>query len=248
MIQGTQFGLPIMGDALVLFDHSQRESFDDLASLFQSGERITGDLGDPRSSLALSIYLSIGGRVEDENGRPILDEAPLRSTLELIQSGQKSAALGSNQNNGPTTAETWQEISKSSASWWVGWYTQLPDDQKSTGKVLPLPPYQGTPINSIADGWYWALSNPDPNQFEMTDRLLSIFMQPEFLNKAAETSDWLPVTASLTENAYSLPPIQPEPDGLNLVTISPVLRDCVLRVLTGESPELIASQTAALFE
>lgn len=37
-----------------------------------------------------------------------------------------------------------------------------------------------------------------------------------------------------------------KPDGLILVTIAPILQDSVLRVLMGESPELVAQQAVEL--
>ena len=248
MIQATQFGLPVVADALVLYEKKGIKSTTDLSELFHSSDRLGLDLSDPRNSLVLSIYLSFGGAVEDAAGRPILEEAPLRQTLSLIQAGRESGAISTQQNTHAFSAKLWQEFVKRDEGRWIGWYSQLPQEVRSNGKVTALPAYNDGQIRSIGSGWYWALSNTNPLHAEMTNSLLHAFTEPELLDQIAKISGWLPVNQNTSVGLTSVPNIQTSPDGLILVTISPVLQDSVLRVLSGERPELVASQTAALFK
>jgi ABC-type glycerol-3-phosphate transport system substrate-binding protein len=247
-IQETQFGLPVVGDSLILFRKDPNQIIPDLDTLISSGDRVSVDLADKRSSLALSIYLSLGGYVEDGNGRPMLDEVPLRSTLEWFRKGKESGSLSREQNIDPGKDLIWSRYANGNLKWWLGWYSDVPSSVASTSNESRLPPIQGTQIMSISDGWYWAFPNPDSNEKGLSDELTVIYTQPEFLDTIADVSGWLPVLPAKDQENPILASTQLEPDGLILVTIAPILQDSVLRVLMGESPELVAQQAVALFK
>lgn len=245
-IQDTQFGLPVVGDSLILFRKDTNQIIPDLDTLISSGDRVSVDLADQDSSLALSIYLSLGGSVEDGNGRPMLDEAPLRSTLDWFRKGRESGSISREQNIDPGKDLIWSRFANGNLKWWIGWYSDVPSSAVSNSKESKLPAIQGEKIMSISDGWYWAFPNPDPDQKKLSDELVEIYTQSEFLNEIAALSGWLPVIPDQVQENLILSSTQMKPDGLILVTIAQILQDSVLRVLMGESPELVAQQAVEL--
>src|SRR4030095_1179555 len=91
-IQDIGYGLPFAADALVLIRHPDFE-IHTWADILSIGKRLYFPADDSRSLVLLSLYISAGGRLVNEQGLPILEEQPLTQTLTLFHQGLESGTF-----------------------------------------------------------------------------------------------------------------------------------------------------------
>src|SRR5688500_8176659 len=86
-IQNTGYGLPFLGDTLVLIYYpelGQIVTWDDV--LASEGDAVFPS-GDAQGLIGLSLYASAGGEILDSQGLPMLDQETLVRVLTLLEEG-----------------------------------------------------------------------------------------------------------------------------------------------------------------
>jgi len=162
-VQDTVFGLPFAGDALLMLYRPGHLSFIPTSweQILVSGMGVSLPAGDPQALASLALYLSAGGAIQDEQGRPLLELETLQSELELYARGLNAGVFTPALTTVNTDGMAWQNyrdgVDHLAVSWASRYLSERPADTMST--FLP-----GLAEQSyvLADGWAWAVADPQP--------------------------------------------------------------------------------------
>jgi len=235
-VQNIGYGLPFAADALVMVHRPGLEinTWDDI---FSSDESLVFSAGDPQALVALSLYISAGGRLVNEQGLPILDEEPLTQTLTLIQNGLEEQAFLPTMINYETDTQSLQAYRDGRANMAIAWalnYHGVDD-----GIIEPIPSLNGTP-HTFAPGWIWALAGSDPENQQVATELAEYLIADEFIGNWLEKTGYLPTRLSqdVEVNAIlELAQLMPANDVL--LVLGPIMNQALIRVLNGDQVESV---------
>lgn len=255
-IQGSIFGLPYGGDALLLLYRPVRlgpppASWD---AVFQLGQPLAFPAADPQEFFTLLLYQGLGGAVEDEQRRPMLQQDVLVKALTLYSDGAQQGVfpfwLSTLQND----QQAWQAYRDQRAQWLVTWssayFEETPVDSAIT--ALPAP---GNEAFTLATGWVWALAEPRPEQRALAVKLADRLVESGFLAKWGAAADLLPVRPSglagwhdeslrsVLSQVAQAAHVRPSND--LMVSLSPALEIATLQVIKRENDPTQAAQAAA---
>ena len=181
-IQGSTFGLPFAGDALVLVYRPARlgpppASWD---ALMRLGQPVVFPVTDPQGLFSLTLYRMLDGSVQDDQRRPVLQPDVLSKALKLYAEGAQQGVFPYWLAQIQTERQAWQAYHDGRAQWLVTWgstyLTELPADSVP----MALPALGEKPL-TLATGWVWALSDPLPERRALAARLAEYLVQPDFL-------------------------------------------------------------------
>lgn len=233
-IQGSTFGLPFGGDALLLAYRPARMGPPptDWNAIMRLSQPVIFSAADPQATVTLNFYMMLGGVVEDDQRRPTLQPAVLAKAFKLYADGIQPGVFPYFLSQIQTDQQAWQAFSDQRGQWLITWsslyLSQLPADTTA----VAIPSLSEKPL-ALATGWVWALSDPLPER-----RLLSVKLA-EFLVDRNFLSGW--------NSALSLLPTRPSvlstwPN----VTLKPVLNQVVLSAQIRPSNDLMSSLGPAL--
>lgn len=230
-IQNIGYGFPFAGDALVLI-HRPELTFATWDGILAGEGTVVFSAGDPQALVALSLYLSAGGRIVDEQGLPTLDEKPLAQTLTLIYNGLQEQAFLPAMVNYETDAQSLQAYRDGRANLAIVWAAN--DHQGDDGIMQAIPSLSSMP-HTFADGWVWALAGSNPENQQVATELAEYLIADEFADRWLQESGFLPTR--LTKNpdlnatlevAHALP----ADDVLSV--LGPIMKQALSRILNGD--------------
>lgn len=255
-LQTSIFGIPFAGDALIRLYRPAEvdEPPRDWAGTITSGQSLIFPAADPQALFALAEYLSAGGRVEDEEGRPILEPGALTNVLTFYQEAEISGAMPLWLTQLATDDDAWQAYMENRAhiliTWTSRYLSQLPGDTAA----LPLPTETGEPF-TLADGWVWALANPNVDRHALSVDLINYLTESDFLAEWTQATGYLPTRSSILA-MWSDPTLrnlaqdiirstQLIPSNDVIATLGPALKTAVVDVLKQQADPASAAQDAA---
>lgn len=245
-IQNTTYCLPFAGDALVLVRRSSpgSDAPADWESLHDEGASLVFPAADPQALFGLSLYLSTGLLLVDEQGRPSLDAPTLTRVLTQFDLFRQEGQIAANSAAMQTYAQAWEAYRAGRASIAAIWASAYLGEENPAGDLLPLPGIEDAPF-TLADGWCWALAGADLENQSLAAELAAFLVEAEYLASWNEAAAYLPprpsalaawqdawLKASLddvSESARALP------SNDLLLAIGPVFRQAVIGVVTGEN-------------
>jgi ABC-type glycerol-3-phosphate transport system substrate-binding protein len=256
LIQGNAFGLPFAGDALILIYRPGRVNNPptDWQTIFEQGRPLLFPASDPLGITGLALYQSAGGEIIDSQNRPTLTTDELQNTLEIFQEGSSLGVfpqwmtqyqsfddvLDAYQNQTAHLAITWSSV----------FLTTLPADTSA----LPIPTL-GENNFTIADGWLWGLSDPDPERRVLSVQLAEFLTDSDFLADWSEASGYLPTRPTALNNwsNQSLQSLigqivlssQPIPRNDIINNIGPAIKDATLEILLNQSNPIDSASNAS---
>jgi len=212
--------------------------------------------GDPYAAFTLAQYLSLGGRLIGENGRPRLQAEILSQVLEFYDSAHRSGVLPLSARQYHDSAATWAAVRDGRAQAATAFFsTFLAEYDPTTDSLQPLPTSDGAGT-CIAEVWSWALVTREPVRQDLSLRLLTWLSDPEFLGEWTQALGLLPSsTAALavwpdgTQTAVAsrlVTAAHARPTAEILATFGPAVHAAVDSVLSGEASPEVAAQAAAL--
>ncbi len=255
-LQGSIFGLPAAGDVLLLVgskDHNLPvQTWQDFIN---SGLKIGTNFSDPGSTVSISLYLSAGGLLVDETGKPHLDQEALTQLITTIRSTREHSVFP----EWTILASDWTDVTKhfqdGDTDFETNWYSSTTGINSGSYTYQDLPGLIETPASTL-NGWYWSVANPEPERQTSIKELLSFLYQPVFAATWSDTAGYLPVsnqqwpqTDVTHQNLQSiLSSAQPLPDTSIMITVGPVIRDAVIRAYTTYDPieEITAAAIARI--
>jgi multiple sugar transport system substrate-binding protein len=257
-VQSGTYGLPFAGDAMLLAYHpSLRETAPiDLEAAAKLGEVMLFPATDPQALFTLNTYLAEGGSLQDEQGRPTLDEATLTRVLEYDQRASQAGVMPYWLTQYSTDGQVWDAFMNTPYPMAVTWVSSILSDQLTGSGDLaaaPIPTLNGKPY-TLATGWSWALAGQDPERKAQAVKLAEYLVDKEFMSEWTQAAGYLPPRADSLQNWQDAAQrdifqqistsarLMPSIDLIS--SIGPAVEQAVVDVLKAQSDPQTAAQTA----
>ena len=241
-IQNTGYGLPFLGDTLVLIYYPELGQIVTWEDVLASEGDAVFPAGDPQALIGLSLYASAGGEILDSQGLPVLDQEILVRVLTLLEEGVSNETFPPSLANVTNEAQALQIYRAGSANKAMVWYLSYRPSED--GAVTPLPGLDEASF-SYATGWVWALAGSDPENQQLAVELAEFLVAEDFIAEWTNATGYLPTRPSIVpEEDRTLTAIlesaQPIPSRDILAVLGPLMQEALTRVLNGEQPEDVA--------
>lgn len=255
LIQGSVFGLPFAGDALVLLYRPALiarppATWDSMAAL---GQPLIFPAGDAQARLTTLLYTSAGGTLSDDQDRPALQTDPLTLVYRLYGNGARSGAFPEWLGQITTDEQAWQAYQEQRAPWTITWASHFLGSLPADTQAAALPSL-GEKSAALATGWLWCMSDSRPEQREWALRLAEYLVDPLFMSEWSAAAGYLPTRPSALA-AWPNQSLQTLLDPLALSAqtwpslavgniIGPILQETGLQVINRELDAVQAAQAA----
>ncbi|GAP13414.1 ABC-type sugar transport system, periplasmic component [Longilinea arvoryzae] len=253
-VQGTAFCLPFAGDALMLLYRPSRLPVPakDWQGILNTNQPLIIPAGDSQALLTLELYTAAGGALQDDEGRPTLDEIPLASVLQLYQRGAQLSTFPFWMTQFTNDALAWQAYREQRANWIVTWASNYLSELPADTAIVPLPSFTG-PVSS-GDGWVWCLTDPQADRRAISLQLADYLVDSQFLASWTAAAGYLPTrptslaawpNSSLSASLQQmLVDVQLRPENEIVDNLGPVLQEAVLQVLQRQIDSAAAAKQA----
>ncbi len=258
LVQGTSYGLPFAGDALVMLYRPAQTPVvpTSWAALLHQAGVVAFPAADPQALITLALYESEGGQITDAQDRPMLNPDALGNVLKILDTGVKSGMFPPWLATYNTDAQAWQAYKDKQAAWVVTWASQYLAEMPPDTSLIPfLPVNENSNAITLATGWAWALGNPQPERRQLSIELAQWLVQSDFLSKWTSAEGYLPPRptslAGWSNQSLQtlLSPVvisaQLRPSSDLLTSLGPVLTDATLQILKAQSDPVQAAQAAS---
>ncbi len=153
-----------------------------LSAVLESGQPIAFTTGSPT---ALIQYVAAGGRLVDENGLPVLDEAPLLAVLEFYEQAAADGLLDNSILEYQSPTAYWDNflrgglgLAQVDAVFFLSVHQQT-----AQLRAAPIPTLDGRGLTTL-DGWLWVMTATDaarqPQAAAFLDWMLRVENQAAF--------------------------------------------------------------------
>ncbi len=257
-LQNSTFGLPFAGDALVLLYRpaAVEEPPRDWASALEMTEPIIFPAADEQAHFTLTEYLAAGGTVQDEEGRPILEVEVLKDVLAFYQAAETAGVMPFWLTQYSTDQQAWDAYIENQSNIIITWTSRFLSELPVDSAAAPIPTSGGTPF-TLANGWVWALSNPQVERHATSIELAEFLTTSDFLSRWTATAGYLPPRSSAMEgwsnttlqrfaeqiarSAQIFPPADV------MITLNPALQQATVELLKEQvDPETAAQEAVEL--
>jgi len=194
-IQNTVYGLPFAGDALALVGFRSPIPLPTGWTDIQEDTILVFPAADPDGLLTLSLYLSAGGTLLDEQGQISLDEALLTNVLSLYVSDGEYITISPQVLNYETFEQAWNAFREQRGNLVVNWVTRFLSEGSSQLALAPLPGLEANQY-TLASGWSWALSGVNPENEALAVELAEFLSDGQFLAEWNQATGYLPTRSA----------------------------------------------------
>jgi ABC-type glycerol-3-phosphate transport system substrate-binding protein len=250
------YGMPFAGDAMILAYHPSMmdASPDNMEAILSLGEELLFPAADPQALFTLCMIQARGESLQDDEGRPALDETTLVSILEFDQRASLAGVMPywlTQYSNDEQVWEAFRGEQYSMAILWASVYLRHRLNDPADLALVPLPLPDSDPF-TLATGWSWALAGRDPQRRSLSVRLAEFLVEKEFLAKWSYAAGYLPprvdalgnwgdaqlrqVVERISSSAHQLPPAD------LISSLGPALEQAVVDVLKAQSEPRIAAR------
>jgi len=241
-IQNTGYGLPFMGDAMVLVYYPELGMIVNWEDVLSSKGQFVFPAGNPDGLFGLSLYASAGGQILDPQGLPTLDDEVLTRVLTLVEEGRSKKVFPASLSNVTNESQTLQIYRTGIANKGIIWILNY--HATSDGSIAPLPGLDEAPF-SYATGWIWALAGSDPENQQLAVKLAEYLVADDFIAEWTRETGYLPTRPSSVEEGDRtmtaiLESAHPIPSSAVLAVLGPLMQEAITRVLNGEQPKDVA--------
>jgi multiple sugar transport system substrate-binding protein len=240
-IQDATFGLPFAGDALVLVGY--RAPLPSNWTELPEETLLIFPAADPEALFTISLYLSAGGALQNNQGQIALDEATLAKVLSLYAPEAENNLVSPQVTNYETSQQAWDAFRELRGNLVVSWTARFLNEKNISVAMAPLPGLEEGQY-CLARGWSWTLAGSNPENEELAMELAEFLSDNQFLAKWTQAAGYLPTRSTalsawddvkhqltlkqIAESAVMIP----QEDVLLIV--GPLFKQAVLSVLNGE--------------
>jgi len=249
-IQNTAFGLPFAGDALALVGYAN--------PLPGSWENLPEETlfifpaADPQALFNLSLYLSMGGELVDDQGLPTVDEVVLAKVLSIyVTSEEEETFLSSMVTEYQSDEQAWNAFLEQRGNLTVSWASNYLRDQ-TPGLTLASIPGLEVGQYTLATGWSWTLAGSNPDNQALAVELAEFLSDSVFLAEWTQAAGYLPTRptalSSWSDAGYKLGLTQTAesahliPSQELLTVVGPLFAEATISVIKGEQLPAEAAQ------
>ena len=262
-VNGTQYGIPYLLDV----QHAvyRRNVFEEqpltLAMVLTTGQSFVfpANAGRGVNSTVLTQYLSLGGRLADDQGLAMLDQAPLAAVLAYYETATKRTLITPAWLDYISPEQYYGTATGNKAPLWLvnatNYMSTFATDTKNLA-YSPLPTIADTKNNvSSVDGWLWVITANDASQRQQALQMLRWLMDGEREGVFTSNLGWLPSRRSSlqtwnTSYATFVQTLLDEPAAPPLDEIDPkvmaALQSAFEDVLNGKTTAEVAAQAAVV--
>jgi len=259
-VQNSIFGMPFASDALVLVyrprDINEPPKY--FSSTIASRDILAFPAADTQSLFPLSLYLSSGGEIRDEQGNPYLDENVLIEVLTFLDQAQASSSTPHWLSQYQTFDQIWQVFEDEQTSMTINWYSTYMANLLADTSVAIIPSANGVPY-TLSTSWVWAITSPDVESLSPSVELVEFLTTNAFLSRWNEAAGYIPPrpasvamwqdAALKTKTDQIARASRPIPALEDVSTFGPVLMDAVMKVIKDDiAPEIAARQATESLE
>jgi multiple sugar transport system substrate-binding protein len=257
-VHNTTFGFPFASDALALLYRSSiiETPPKDIITALDNARVIAFPAADPQALLTLTFYLSAGGTLLDEQGKPSIDKEILTEVFKLIDEGQSNQVFPYWLTQYQTYEQSFQTYLDNRTELAITWVSDYLSNPLEDTSISVIPTYDGRPY-VLADDWIWAIANPGSDYTELTIQLAEFLVDKNFMASWTEAMGYLPTrpgSLTLWQNKTLATPLNqiaasthnpPSADILALLT--PALSEATIQVMKNQlapldAVELVVSQ------
>jgi multiple sugar transport system substrate-binding protein len=205
-IQNTTFGLPFAGNVLVsLYRPAEiEEPATNWFAAVESGQPISFPAAEEEAYFPLAQYLSTGAPIQDAEGRPSLDVAALTVLLNFFSEAESAGVMPSWLTQFTNDGQSWDAYTENRVDNVVTWINRYLSTLPGDTAAAPIITQSGTPF-TLANGWVWALSNPQKERHAVSIDLAEFLTESEFLSEWSEAAGYLPPRSSALEGWSNVP-------------------------------------------
>jgi ABC-type glycerol-3-phosphate transport system substrate-binding protein len=242
-IEGTSYGFPFAGDALVIIYRPELVWIKTWDDILLSESHLVFAGGDPQAQVGLSLYVSAGGELVDAQGQPTLDQEVLTRVLEIFSKGRAAALFPDASANISTDEQVLQEYRARRAEMAIVHISNYRDAQD--GLLQPLMGLDEEHL-TFATSWVWALAGQNIDNQQLSVELAEFLAADDFLARWINETGYLPTRPSVLNEAEetAIPAVieaaEPIPSTDVVLTLGPLMQEALVRVLNGEQPEAVA--------
>lgn len=256
MVQGVTFGLPFAGDGLLIAYRPTRVIGPpaDWDTIYRLSQPLAFPAGDGQAMFILTLYRSIGGKVEDAQFRPILQPEELAQVFQALRDGEERGVFPAWLGQYETNAQVWQAYRDQRVNALVTWSSSYLAELPPDTAAVAIPPLDETAL-TLATGWAWAVADPDPNRQELSTRLAEFLSEGSFLARWSEAAGYMPTRPSALAGWANqslktlLSPVamsaRARPSAEQLASLGAALKEATVKVLDKQSDPTQAAQAAA---
>ena len=250
-IQDSAYGLPFAGDALALVGY--RYPLPSAWSDIKKDTLLIFPAADPQALFTLSLYLSAGGTLQDDQGRLALDENVMGQVLSLYQPFVENGLLPQNIVDYQNDEQAWNAFREQRGNLVVSWTSRFLKEQTLPLALAPLPGLE-TGQYTLATGWSWALAGSNADNQSLAVELAEFLSDSQFLAEWTQAAGYLPTrptALSSWSDARTQVVLSQAAESANLVpgedllvTVGPLFSEAVLSVLNGDKLPIEAARSA----
>ena len=193
-VDSVVYGIPVFGDGLVLTYKPSKigPDLEDWHDILSRGMPIGFAPSSSTSMFGLFIYLSIGGKLTNDQGQPYLDQQKLVETLNFFLSGGQNGAFPPSIAQLVDQGQVWQRFNDGTMSMIISQFSSFRHYQSAEIAVRTLPLAEGITEYPLIDTLNLVIVEDDP------------VVQPEAVRFAEYLSD-LDINDMLSVSAGYLP-------------------------------------------
>jgi len=253
--EGRAYGLPFSGDAVVMVYRPAQVDIPPQTwqELLLWGRPVLFPAADEQAWLTFLLYQGYGGVLTNDHADPILQAAPLAQVLDIYARGLQQGSFSTNAMQTGSDAEVWQAFLEQRSNVVITWSSNYLKTMPADAMIASLPSLEKRWI-TLADGWVWCITDPDPARRELSIRLAEHLTASNFMADWSQKAGLLPARPS----ALAAWPNQTLRAVLGPIAISaqeipghavtqnagPVLQSAVLQILRQEIDPFPAAQSA----
>ena len=243
-IDGTPYGLPFAGDALVMIYRPNLVWIKTWDDILLSDSHLVFAGADPQAETLLSLYASAGGELTDAQGKATLNQDVLIQVLELFSKGRGVSLFPDAIKNISTDEQVLQEYRNQRADIGILHFSNFRASQD--GLYQSLMGLGEEPHFAFSNSWMWALTGQNAERQQIAMNLAEYLTADEFLTLWLQNAGYLPThpVASGDQPDEAVVEIiqasQPPPSADVVAVLAPLIQEAAARVLNGEQPEAVA--------
>ncbi|MCJ7695258.1 MAG: hypothetical protein MUO40_07495, partial [Anaerolineaceae bacterium] len=215
--------------------------------------KIAFALDDPKANFILTLYQAVGGLVEDNQRRPMIESEPLTEALTFLQDNVDTYAYRELVLQLQNELQVWQAYQNEFTEAAVISVSVFLQNKPGNSAMIPLPPVNDISITT-GSGWVWAIATPLAERQALGIKLAEKLVESDFLSswnsayggmppRPSSLEQWQDLGERLLISQISLMTIlQPSNDIMS--SLAPIFRDAGMQVVRDQIDPQTAAQAA----
>jgi multiple sugar transport system substrate-binding protein len=256
-LQNIYFGQPFASDALIMVYRSAEinKPPNNWDSTLSAGSPLAFAAAEEQAFFTLAQYLSTSGEIQDNEGRPTLDENSLVKVLTFFQKAEAAGVMPTWLTQLTTDEQVWDAYIKKRSNLAITWTSRYLRELPGDTNAVPIITSQGN-LFTLADGWNWVLSSSIVERRSLATELADFLTESDFLAQWTYAAGYLPVRPSaltawsdsslrnlidqIARSAQVIPP------GDVLIAIGPTLQEATMTILEKKGDPISTAHEATL--